>query len=74
MLLVFVVALERLRRTSNVETELAEVQRDYELSKSRSKVTIVDLFREPFLRKTTWIAIGVMASQQLSGIAAVSLD
>ncbi|GAU92296.1 hypothetical protein RvY_04394-2 [Ramazzottius varieornatus] len=64
-------ALQKLRNTSNVDAELADFQRDHELSKGAPRVTIGELFKDPFLRKTTFIAIGVMVSQHLTGVIAV---
>ena len=64
-------ALEKLRVSSNVETELSEIHQEYELSKNEPEVTIGDLFRDRFLRRITFIAAGAMICQQLSGIGAV---
>ncbi|OWA49841.1 Glucose transporter type 1 [Hypsibius exemplaris] len=64
-------ALEKLRNTTEVDDELKELRDEYEASKDLPTVSIPSLFRDPFLRKVTLIAAGLMVCQQLSGIDAV---
>ncbi|GAU92293.1 hypothetical protein RvY_04393 [Ramazzottius varieornatus] len=64
-------ALNRLRGTSDVEAELDEIGQEYALTLRAPKFSIGDLFKDPFLRKTTFIAIGVMVCQHFSGVIAV---
>jgi Sugar (and other) transporter len=65
------VALEKLRATASVEEEIEEIRVEYEKTKDLPSVSIGMLFRDPFLRKVTLIAAGLMVCQQLSGIDAV---
>lgn len=65
------VALVRLRKSGDVSDEMDEMRIENEKLKGEPKVTIRDLFTNPFLRKCTMIAIMLMVMQQFSGINAV---
>ncbi|XP_055350367.1 solute carrier family 2, facilitated glucose transporter member 1-like isoform X2 [Paramacrobiotus metropolitanus] len=64
-------ALVRLRKSDNVADEMDEMRIEHEKAKSEAKVTVRDLFANPFLRKCTIIAMMLMVMQQFSGINAV---
>lgn len=64
-------ALEFFQRSPNVSEEMANMEEEYTASKDLPKVTILDLFRDRFLRRIIIICIMVMLSQQFSGINAV---
>ena len=61
-------ALEFFQSPSDVTKELNRMEEDFEKTKDMPKVTIVDLFRDRFLRRVITICIMAMLSQQFSGM------
>ncbi|XP_076320382.1 solute carrier family 2, facilitated glucose transporter member 1-like isoform X1 [Tachypleus tridentatus] len=64
-------ALTWLRGTPEVHDEMEEMKTEYEASKLIPKVTLREMWTNPWLRTPLLISIIVMLSQQLSGINAV---
>ncbi|OQV21176.1 Solute carrier family 2, facilitated glucose transporter member 3 [Hypsibius exemplaris] len=64
-------ALEFFQAPADVEKQMSDMESDYDKSKDLPRVTIVDLFRDRFLRRVIIICMMVMLSQQFSGINAV---
>lgn len=64
-------ALEYFQRSADVTEEMDAMEREYEISRDLPKVSMLDLFRDRFLRRVMIICIMVMLSQQFSGINAV---
>ena len=60
-------ALAFFQSPSAVMKELKQMEEEYETTKDRPRVTIVGLFRDPFLRRIILICIMAMLSQQFSG-------
>ena len=65
--------MEKLRGTTDVNDEFAEMDMQKELASREPPVKMIDLFRNSYLRKITIIAAVLMVCQQLSGINAVSI-
>ncbi len=68
----FFAALEWLRGTKQVHSELELIRSEFEAQKSASRVTLGQMLTNPMLRIPLIISIVIMLAQQLSGINAVS--
>lgn len=65
--------LARLCGNADIEDDVREMKEEANKMAMEKKVSILELFRNPFFRQPIIIAIVMNLSQQLSGINAVSL-
>ena len=62
-------ALIWLRGTGDVQEELTTIQLEGEImANESSKVSLIGIFRDPFLRKVMVICLSIILAQQFSGI------
>lgn len=65
-------ALKKLRNSSDIEEDIAEMKAEEQAQKAEAKITMIQLLRSQTLRKSLIIACLMQLSQQLSGINAVT--